>query len=129
EIGDSNHNTLYSLIELKNLVNNNPELLNLKKDDIVEFSFQLKEQISQNDFSNMLRDKLSESGFDYSKEGILNDIKSGNNIELMDIVAKDILWGNKKISDVKAEFTEERLEKLADRIESGMFKATNQAKL
>lgn len=126
---DYTHNTVYSIMELKNAINNNPNLLNLKKDDIVEFSNQFQDQIKQHDFSNKIKNTLDSSGIDYTKEGILKNIKEGNNISVLDVVAKEFLWNNKRIADVKDEFSEERLDRLARRLENDMFRNPNQAKL
>lgn len=126
---DFTHNTVYSIIELKNTINNNPNFLNLKKDDIPQFSKEFQDQIKQHDFSNKIKRTLDQNGFDCTKEGILKNIKENKNINILDVVAKEFLWNNKKIRDVKDQFSEERLERLANRLENDMFKNSSQAKL
>lgn len=126
---DFTHNTVYSIIELKNTINNNPNFLNLKKDDIPQFSKEFQDQIKEHDFSNKIKRTLDQNGFDYTKEGILKNIKENKNINILDVVAKEFLWNNKKIRDVKDQFSEERLERLANRLENDMFKNSSQAKL
>lgn len=47
----SDHNTTYGLMELKQIVNKNPELLNIKASDISEFSYMFTKKIANAEFN------------------------------------------------------------------------------
>jgi hypothetical protein len=87
---DSDHNTTYAMIELKNAVNNNPELLNMKPSNITEFAYLFSEKISQANFNNepVVKDLLSSIPKD--KESLLNEAKEGKNMEYMNYYAGKI---------------------------------------
>jgi hypothetical protein len=108
------HNTTYGVAELKQLVNKNPELLNMKPGDISAFTGVLAQQISSHKFTPEQLAGLKNSGVDFSVQKIMQDINEGNNDSLYNE------WGTKigtfQVQKVREVFNEARQEKIAKRL-------------
>lgn len=76
---DITHNSTYALAELKQLVNKNPELLNMKQSDISTFTANISEQVKYHKFSDTELMNLKEYGVDFSKSKILDDLNNNKN--------------------------------------------------
>lgn len=84
---DSDHNTTYAMIELKNAINNNPELLNMNPSNYTEFSHMFSEKISQANFNNEPVVKTMLDAIPKDKESMWNEAKEGKNMEYMNYYA------------------------------------------
>jgi hypothetical protein len=76
---DISHNSTYALAELKQLVNKNPELLNMKQSDISTFTANIADQVKYHAFSDTELLNLKEYGVDFSKSKILDDFNNNRN--------------------------------------------------
>lgn len=76
---DISHNTTYALAELKQLVNKNPELLNMKTSDISTFTATIATQVKNHKFTEQELSDLKEYGVDFSKSKILDDFNNNKN--------------------------------------------------
>ena len=79
------HNTLYGLAELKNAVNNNPELLNMKASDISEFSYGIVKKVNAHNFENDSLVKEMKSSV--NTENLMGDITNSKNIDYVNYYA------------------------------------------
>jgi hypothetical protein len=108
------HNTTFGVAELKQLVNKNPDLLNMKPSDVASFTGILAKQISNHKFTPEQLASLKDSGVDFSAAKIVNDIKEGNN----DVLYNE--WGPKigtfVTQKVREVYNDARMEKLATRM-------------
>jgi len=76
---DISHNSTYALAELKQLVNKNPELLNMKQSDIATFTAKIADQVKYHKFSANELSNLKDYGVDFSKSKILDDFNNNRN--------------------------------------------------
>lgn len=76
---DISHNSTYALAELKQLVNKNPELLNMTKSDISTFTANIADQVKYHEFSSTELLNLKDYGVDFSKSKILDDLNNNRN--------------------------------------------------
>jgi hypothetical protein len=108
------HNTTYGIAELKQLVNKNPDLLNMKPSDIASFTGILAKQISNHKFTPEQLAGLKDSGVDFSVAKIMKDINEGNNDPLYNE------WGTKvgtfTVEKMREVPNEARQEKVAKRM-------------
>ncbi len=77
----NDHSTAYGLIELKKVVNENQELLNIKKEDISEFAYRFVKEIQKIDFSNESVVLNMKESLNKDNNLILSDIKNGQNLD------------------------------------------------
>lgn len=77
----SDHNTGYGLMELKKIMNENPELMQIKKEDISEFAYRFVKEIQKIDFSSHPLVMEMKEEMDKGKDLIMEDIKNGKNLE------------------------------------------------
>lgn len=112
------HNSVYPLLELKNAVNNNPELLTMKSNNITEFSYNLLSNISQKEYREMMHTNLEKRGIDINKESVLQELKANkpspvvkNNFAHVVQVESD-----KSMPEYVAKTPEVRLGKIANKI-------------
>lgn len=80
---DTDHNTTYALIELKNAVNKNPELLSMKSENIAEFSYMLSEKLSSENFNNEKVIKDMFAVMPKTKDALVQAAKDGQNMDYM----------------------------------------------
>lgn len=108
------HNTTYGVAELKQLVNKNPDLLNMKPSEISSFAGILAQQISSHKFTSEQLANLKDSGVDFSVPKIMKDINEGNNDALYNE------WGTKvgtfTVQRMREVPNEARQEKIVKRI-------------
>lgn len=124
-ISDSDHNTVYPLIELKKAINENPELLNMKKSDISEFSYFVTKKMLDKSFENNTEIIALRGSLSKNMDQILSDMKNGNNSEAINYYAGKVL--NKgvegfNIQEFKEKQPERRWETLAYRISDNLHK-------
>lgn len=116
---ENTHNTSYALIELKKAFNENPELMQMKTEDISEFAYILTNKFKSADFSHTSEVKQFLSGMSVDKESITENLKEGKNLEVINYFAgkvynKGDTFNLKKIFDVN----EGRALRLIDKVVS-----------
>lgn len=77
----SDHNTGYGLIELKKVMNENPELMQMKKEDISEFAYRFVKEVQNIDFTSHPVVMEMKKEMDKETDLIMEDIKNGKNLE------------------------------------------------
>lgn len=87
---DISHNSTYAIAELKQLVNKNPELLNMKPSDVSSFTAVIANQVTNHKFSDVELADLKDYGVDFSKAKILDDFYNGKNNTLYHSMREDI---------------------------------------
>lgn len=119
--GDYGHNDAYAVGELKKVINDHPELLNMKVSDISEFSYLLtdtlfKENVKEN--NQYLLDKMNIS---LDRKSIFEDLKAHRNLDLYDSVGVQIThrYGFRS-ENITADGIDSRIENFAKRIEKQM---------
>lgn len=123
---DSNHNSVYALLELKQLVNNNPEILKLKVNDIAYFSNQIVSQIMNKNFDLTPQVENFKNSILSSNEQIKLDIKK-ENVNVIQYLS-DALLSEKKTNisvDKLKTFSDARLDKFSNMLKNSLEK-TNQ---
>lgn len=115
--GDYGHNDSYAISELKKVINDNPDLLKMKVEDISEFSYILtdtlfKENVKQNNAA-----LLEKMGITLDQRSIFNDLKAYRNLDLYDAVGVKITGQYMfKTSTMIKEGMDSRIESFAARI-------------
>lgn len=120
---DITHNSVYPVLELKNAINNNPQLLNMKDTSITEFSHKLTENLSKKDYSFMTDSYFKKSGIELSEDSILKDLRSNEPSSLVRRgVDKIFDSGNstEKVTKLIQGSPESRANKIAQRIKSDL---------
>lgn len=87
---DNEHNTTYGLIELKKAFNENPELVNMKVEDISEFAHMINNKLKNMDFKNTNEIKTFIENVEVNKESLLENVKEGKNIFVINYFAGKI---------------------------------------
>lgn len=112
------HNSVYSLLELKNAVNKNPELLTMRNNNITEFSHNLLSNISEKNYTNMMQSNLEKRGIEFSKESVLQELKSGSPSATIKNAFAHIVevQSDKTMPDYIKNTPDARLQKVANKI-------------
>lgn len=115
EQGDSEHNTLYALIELKNIVNDHPELLKMPTNEIVYFANNLVTQISSKTFS-LDADEQDFKNNELADSFHITDNMKNNNINYTKYLTQNFLAKKGMNSDLDSlkNMNERRLNKVAE---------------
>lgn len=114
---ENTHNTSYGLVELKKAFNENPELMQMKTEDISEFAFTILDKMREADFSHTAEVKNFLSGVTVDKKSIVEDIKEGKNLEVINYFAGKV-YNKGDTFDIQKlhETNEHRALKLVDKV-------------
>lgn len=118
---DYGHNDAYAIGELKKVINDNPDLLKMKVDDISEFSYILTDTLFKENVKHNNQYLLDKMGISLDKKSIFNDLKAHRNLDLYDAVAVKITGRymfNSRI--ITADNIDSRIESFAKKIEKEM---------
>jgi len=118
---DLGHNTIYPILELKNAINNNPELLNMKDTNITEFADKLIKNLSKKDYSLMAKSYFDKKGIEFTENSIVQDLRSGEPSTLVRYGFSKISslgHNTQKINTVIEKSPANRANKIAKRIQS-----------
>lgn len=88
--GDYGHNDSYAISELKKVINDNPDLLRMKVDDISEFSYILTDTLFKENVKKNNVELLEKMGIHLDQKSIFNDLKAYRNLDLYDSVGVKI---------------------------------------
>jgi len=116
---DLTHNTAYAMMEFKKVINENPDLLKMKVEDISEFAYIVSSKIKTNDFKDTNKNFIESNLISLSKSNILNDVDNNKNTAMMNHFGESIV---KRSGFDIVEYKEStkvnpmRMEKIADRI-------------
>lgn len=124
----SDHNTTYGLVELKKAINENPELLNMKKEVVSEFAYAITDKMINKNFDSDPEIIAFKGNLMANKDTILHEMKSGKNTKTINYYAGKVL--NKgiegfKIDEYKAKNPERILVSVAGKIEKDLMKPSN----
>lgn len=88
--GDYGHNDSYAISELKKVINDNPDLLKMKVEDISEFSYILTDTLFKENVKKNNADLLEKMGITLDQKSIFNDLKAYRNLDLYDAIGVKI---------------------------------------
>jgi hypothetical protein len=115
--GDYGHNDSYAISELKKVINDNPDLLKMKVEDISEFSYILTDTLFKENVKKNNADLLEKMGINLDQKSIFNDLKAYRNLDLYDSVGVKITSQYMfKTSEMIKEGMDSRIDKFAERI-------------
>lgn len=115
--GDYGHNDSYAISELKKVINDNPDLLKMKVDDISEFSYILTDTLFKENVKKNNADLLEKMGISLDQKSIFNDLKAYRNLDLYDAVGVKITSQYMfRTSEMIKEGMDSRIDKFAGRI-------------
>lgn len=119
--GDYGHNDAYAVTELKRVINENPDLLKMKSEDVSEFSYMLTDTLFKENVKHNNQYLLDKMGITLDQKSIFNDLKAGRNLDLYDAVGMKLT--NKysfRSESITADGMDSRIEKFAEKIEKEM---------
>lgn len=76
----SDHNSTYGLIELKKIVNENPNILNMQQEDIAEFSYRFTNEMEKLSFEDNPVVHNIKSNLSFEEDNIVEKLKSGEDV-------------------------------------------------
>ena len=115
--GDYGHNDSYAISELKKVINDNPDLLKMKVEDISEFSYILTDTLFKENVKQNNAFLLEKMGITLDKKSIFNDLKAYRNLDLYDSVGVKITGQYMfRTSTMIKEGMDSRIESFAARI-------------
>lgn len=115
----SDHNTAYGLIELKKVVNENPNMLNMQQEDIAEFSYRFTNEMEKLSFEDNPVVHNVKSNLSFEKDNIVEKLKSGEDVSHINYYFSKLY--NKGLNGIDAvEFINKshpsRIERTMDRV-------------
>lgn len=92
---DFSHNSIYSLLEFKNLINKNPSLLKLQDDKMADFTFDVVKNINNKDFKNDITQFLSNHNISIDSQDFVKDMKNIDNTSSLTKILYEYAFPNK----------------------------------
>lgn len=118
---DYGHNDAYAIGELKKVINDHPDLLKMKVEDISEFSYILTDTLFKENVKANNQYLLDKMGISLDRRSIFDDLKAHKNLDLYDSVGVRITHKyNFKSEDIISSGIDYRIDNFAKRIEKQM---------
>lgn len=127
---DFSHQSVYPMLELKSMINKNPELLKMKDENITEFTYKVLDNLNKQDYKNDLVNFVEKRNIDISKETFLNNIKTEEKTsDLNNYIYYSVFGNNKTLKEWINMNPERRVDRFSERmnqeithVDSNVFK-------
>lgn len=118
---DYGHNDAYAIGELKKVINDHPDLLTMKVEDISEFSYILTDTLFKENMKANNQYLLDKMNISLDKKSIFEDLKAHRNLDVYDGVGVKITHRYSFSSkNITSDGIDSRIENFAKRIEKQM---------